>query len=89
MVTSFPSKNNGALYYKTRCLFELFDYHRSTIFDRNIVNDFYLAFENQELRNKYSLSCLSQKAITDSVVTNFVRLVKITKMSDEAGTNLG
>ena len=23
MVTSFPSKNNGALYYKTRCLFEL------------------------------------------------------------------
>ena len=23
MVTSFPSKNNGALYYKTRGLFEL------------------------------------------------------------------
>ena len=89
MVTSFPSKNNGALYYKTRCLFELLITIEVQYLIEILLMTFCLAFENQELRNKYSLSCLSQKAITDSVVTNFVRLVKITKMSDEAGTNLG
>ena len=87
MVTSFPSKNNGALYYKTRCLFELLITIEVQYLIEILLMTFCLAFENQELRNKYSLSCLSQKAITDSVVTNFVRLVKITKMSDEAGTN--